>query len=83
MEKQRVILQVGMQYHVMGMEEAITVTNILALSERFKKQGYGDAATYHIWEEAELPLEPSRAIHLLDDVTYNIGKLAGKPVAAL
>jgi len=80
MEKQRVILQVGMETYVMDMEDAIKVTNILGMSERFKRKGYGGAATFHIWEEASPPLAPDRAIHLLDKATYNIAKLAGKPV---
>ena len=77
---QKVILQMGMVHFVMDMEEAITITKILGKSERFKRKGYGDNVTFHIWEEAEAPLEPTRAIHLLDQTTYNIAKLAGKPV---
>jgi len=76
----KAIVRIGYDQYVMDAEDALTIHEILAKAECFKREYRSrdeGGPLYYIWEQ-DLDNE-ARGFEIMPDNLYRMAKLAGKP----
>lgn len=76
----KAIFRAGYEQYVMDAKDALTVHEILAKAELFKRDYRSKdegGPLYYIWEQDNTT--ETRSIEILPDNLYRMAKLAGKP----
>ena len=76
----KAIIRIGYDQYVMEAKDALTIHEILAKAECFKREYRNrdeGGPLYYIWEQ-DLDNE-SRSFEIMPDNLYRMAKLAGKP----
>jgi len=72
----KAVIRIGYDDYVIEADVAVMIAQTLANAERFKRQGYGKEATFHVWDNMD---EKSTTVEFIPDTVYRMGKAAGQP----
>ena len=75
----KVVLRIGYDDYVMEADVGIMIAKALLDAERFERKGYGDTATFHVWDGGD---RKSLTAEFIPDAVYRVGKAAGQPEKA-
>jgi hypothetical protein len=70
----KAVIRIGYNDYVMEVEDAVTIAKVMAGAPRYQSRGYGETASYHIWDEPKEEV----TITLISDEVVRIAAMAGK-----
>jgi hypothetical protein len=70
----KAVIRLGYNDYVVDVEDALRIAQTLTHAPRYEAKGWGDATSYHIWEQPNNEFE----IKIISDETVRIATMAGK-----
>jgi hypothetical protein len=73
----KVIMNLGYNEYILGIQDAVTVMEIMTKAEKYKAKYTSGDYTHHVWDNQED--NPITFIKPINENLYRTAKLAGEP----
>lgn len=70
----KAVIRMGYNDYIVEMEDALAVAKVMTNAQRYQSRGYGETASYHIWDEPKEEV----TITIISDEIVRIATMAGK-----